>query len=118
MKVLNTYDFVSERVKVQPITNAELDKAQNEMMSFRKIENPTAEDVKAGMAVSVQDSKGNNIIYSVFDSTSLPPYFSDIAKEYKFAGNLVLIRYYHSKPNDFSYRSFEFFKKMFPKNCT
>ena len=30
MKVLNIYDFVAERIKVQPVTNAELDKVQKE----------------------------------------------------------------------------------------
>ena len=29
MKILKTYDFVSERIKVQPITNAELNKVQH-----------------------------------------------------------------------------------------
>lgn len=36
MKILKTYDFVSERIKVQPITNAELDVVQDEIAKQTK----------------------------------------------------------------------------------
>jgi len=35
MKILNTYQFVAERVKVKPITNIELDKAKDEIENQR-----------------------------------------------------------------------------------
>ena len=37
MKILHFGDFVSERVKVKPITNAELDKAEDDMAKFKTI---------------------------------------------------------------------------------
>jgi len=37
MKILHFGDFVSERVKVKPITNAEWDKAKDDMAKFKNI---------------------------------------------------------------------------------
>ena len=47
MKILKTYDFVSERLKAQPITNAELDNAVEQMKEQIK----PGDDLKDGDVV-------------------------------------------------------------------
>jgi len=37
MKVLNTYDFVSERMKIRPVTNAEWDKVKEDIKSITPV---------------------------------------------------------------------------------
>ena len=57
MKILDTNQFISERIKVQPITNAELDKAKNEfeappqLVSFSSIK--SINDIKPGWLVAM-----------------------------------------------------------------
>ena len=43
MKILKTNQFISERIKMQPVTNAELDKAQADILSSPKL-NPIIVD--------------------------------------------------------------------------
>jgi len=113
MKILKTDRFVSERVKAKPITNAEWDVVKKEINMFRKINNPTFDDIKEGNVVCVAH-EGNYYIYIVFDSMKLPPYFnSDIIDEDKYDGNMILMRY-NRKKSRYSYRTSDVYKENFP----
>ena len=62
MKVLNTYDFVSERMKIRPVTNAELDQIQQDIEETSKAEQLGIEIRNNGDLIS---SSGHRI-YSHF----------------------------------------------------
>ena len=74
MKILKTDGLVLERIKVMPITNAELNAAQKKMNQFIKIDNPTAKDIKPGVAVIIEDD-GVRLMYIAFDAMKLAPCF-------------------------------------------
>jgi len=59
MKILNTDNFISERMKINPVTIAELDKAREYCKQFSPMANPTYDDIcQEGNVVFVYD--GNN----------------------------------------------------------
>ena len=77
MKILKTTDFVSERIKVQPVTNAELEKAQTEFEESKKIPfGLTKDDLKGmleGMPMGIvvrmleeQEKQGNFPVVKIF----------------------------------------------------
>jgi len=72
MKILKTNGFITERMKINPITRAELDKARQER--FIKIDNPTFADIKPGNVVclNLNDENDETIPFLVFDITKLP----------------------------------------------
>ena len=115
MKILDTDYFISERIKVQPISNAELNAAQEEMNRIKKIENPTLDDIKEGCVVYMDIFNNNmhDVIYIVFDSMRLPDYFYSKVNRYdRFDGNLLFMRF--DKRNGYCYRTSSSFKDSFP----
>lgn len=115
MKILKTDSFVSERVKVKPITNAEWQQVKDEITGFRKIDNPTFDDIIEGNVVCC-DYNQNNYAYIVFDYMKLPAFIeSDAPTYYKPNGQMLLVR--HNKfggGRPLSYRSSYNFKEKFP----
>lgn len=122
MKILDINNFVSERVKVQPITNAELDSAEKEMNTFRKIDNPSFADIKPGMAVLCEINKKSGFKYNtafiVFDSTKLPSFIMRRSlRQLRYDGNMFLVRYDTLDLTfNVSYLSLDDFKENFPCN--
>jgi len=63
MKVLNTYDFVAERMKIRPVTNAEWEKAKEDMMPITmpvKLDLSTiksVDDLQLGWLLQMDDNK-------------------------------------------------------------
>ena len=114
MNILKTYDFIQERLKVKPITNRQLDKAQKEMMKFMKIPNPTFDDIKEGNVVHLY-CEGVYFVYIVFDSMNLPDYFEGIDPIHRKEGEMLLIRY-NQHSHSFTYRTIDGFKHYFPFN--
>ena len=114
MKVLKTTDFISERIKVQPITNAELDSAEKEMNAFRIIDNPSFADIRKGNAVYV-DSAGERTVYIVFDIKTLPLFLKSYLSKQAFDNNpeTIMIRYGDSSQKCY-YRNVKTFKNEFP----
>ena len=121
MKILRANDFISERIKLQPITNAELDRAKKEINAFRIIDNPKFDDIKPGMAALCEiviPSHSFTTTYIVFDSTQLPPFLMEVVnKKYQYDGNLLLIKY-DTLGLTFAvaYLSLDDFRKNFPYN--
>ena len=122
MKILKTDSFVSERIKVKPITNAELDVAEKEMNAFRKIENPTFADIKPGMAVLCEVTRKSGLKYNdafiVFDSTKLPSFIMRRSlRQLRYDGNMFLVKYDTLDLTfNVSYLSLDDFKENFPYN--
>ena len=119
MKILKTNNFISERIKVQPVTNAELNKAQNEMNNFKKIENPTFDDIKEGRAVCVRTGD-KETIYIVFDSTNLSNFIKTDATEHRmhiFDRPLFFARY-DIRFNDIVYDYPYCYEERFPYKNT
>ena len=119
MNRLKPNHFVLERIQLQPITNAELNAAQEEMNRIKKIENPTFDDIKEGYVVLVDTPYNNhNIPYIVFDSMKLPDYFaSEINAADRYTGNMLLIRY-DDRDGKYCYRTSWAFKDNFPNSST
>ena len=114
MKILKTDSFVSERIKVQPITNAELDAMNFRKIKIAKIDNPVSADIKPGVAVCVKDNMTSQW-HIVFDGGNLPEWADAcIPAEHKGAGRLLLIRYCSSSVNKCAYWRFSSFKTSFP----
>jgi len=65
MEILNTSQFISERMKVMPINNDEFDKVKefgvDEMIKIEKIKNPKYEDILVPGNVVVTKEKKDNI---------------------------------------------------------
>lgn len=114
MKILKTDNFVSERVKVKAVTNAEWQDIQDKINNFRKIENPSLEDIKEGNVVCIKDDMNTTHVYIVFNSMKLPWYFkNDITKNAQYPGNMLMIRYDKSY-NDYAFRQSVHFINNFP----
>jgi hypothetical protein len=104
MKILDFSKYVSERMKVMPITNDEFDSA----VGFsEKIENPTFDKIKDGMSVVV-DYNGHLETFIAISNENLSVCF-DVCRNY----DCVLIRY-SSSTGDFSYWDLSLFKENFP----
>ena len=102
MKILKTDSFVSERIKVQPVTNAELDKIKDEYGRYTPIENMTYDDI----------CQEGNVVF-VYDGTDIKPY---LVKQYDGAMCLNGV----GKDEDPIYRKFWYskeFKNKFPYYC-
>ena len=78
MKILRANDFISERIKVQPITNAELEKAQKDMIKILR-----NQDIdKNALAY-------NDIVFDAYGYTYI--YLSDYdLKRFRYENNLLV----------------------------
>ena len=132
MKVLNTYDFVSERMKFKPVTNAEWEQAQKDLAGktyCEKINNPTFADIKKGNAVYV-DREGERAVYIVFDIKTLPlflntqkccyrnvePFRNEFPYRERF-DDVKIIGIYHTNINVDDMQSFEDLNKVWTALC-
>jgi len=126
MKTLKTNSFLSERVKIKPITNAELDKARQEMCRFIKIENPTYNDIKEGRIVctmvcdKLYSTFNEKRIYIVFNPMKLPSYCHEIEIDTKgeckeHEGNMIFLCY-NCTDNRISYGNSYMYENNFPFN--
>jgi len=113
MKILDINNLVSERVKIKPITNIEWEKIKDEIC-FRKIDKPTARDIRPGTAVIIADNE-LYCVYIAFDVMSLTPHFyNNIYEQDRKPGSIVLIRYNSNTRCYFSYWKFDDFITTFP----
>ena len=112
MKILNIASFVSERIKVKPITNAELDKAQQEIKDHAtelydlplKYENIFV----PGNVLTIKNDNGTELDWIVVSKDS---WFR------KISDDKLLVRY-HDYGNHFTFW-YDFgpvFKPNFPKS--
>lgn len=118
MKTLKTASFVSERVKVKPVTNAEWEQIKKDIEEpggFRKIKNPSANDIRQGMTVCVDENTSALQWYIVFDGGNLPKWVDDyITKIDKCPGRLLFIHYDKFSSHNYAYWRFSSFEKGFP----
>lgn len=117
MKVLNTYDLFSERMKFKPVTNAEWEQVHKDFVEktyCTKINSPTFADIRKGNAVYV-DSGGERTPYIVFDIKTLPLFLESYLSKKAFADNpeTIMIRY-NTDNQKCCYRTVKSFKNEFP----
>jgi len=120
MKILRANDFISERMKINPITRAELDKAQKDFarktrkIYCEKINNPTFADIRKGNGVYV-DRNGECNVYIVFDIKTLPLFLKSYLSKIAFDNNpeIIMIRY-DDDTQKCCYRNVEPFRNEFP----
>lgn len=114
MKILDINNLVSERVKIKPITNIEWEKIKNEIC-FKKIDRPTARDIRPGTAVIIADHELRRV-YIAFDVMSLTPHFyNNISEQDRKPDGIVLIRYNSNNTRCyFSYWELDGFITTFP----
>ena len=80
MKILKTNSFISERIKVQPITNAELEKAQKDMVKIKILRDKDLD--KNALAY-------NDIVFDACGYTYI--YLSDYdLKRFRYGNNLLV----------------------------
>ena len=111
MKILNTNQYISERVKVKPVTNAELDIVQKEMKSTMLYELPReyANLLKEWNVVIIRKPRKSSHLLNFVISADR---FNTIFKNNKiFQSGYALVRY---EDNVFYYKDCESFKQHFP----
>lgn len=116
MKVLDIYNFISERMKFKPVTNAEWEQAQKDFAGktyCEKINNPTFADIRKGNAVYV-DSAGERNVYIVFDIKTLPLFLKSNLSRQAFDSNPETIMIRYDSTLKCCYRNVEPFKNRFP----
>ena len=80
MKILRANDFISERIQLQPITNAELEKAQKDITNIKILRDKYLD--KNALAY-------NDIVFDAYGYTYI--YLSDYdLKRFKYENNLLV----------------------------
>ena len=85
MKILKTYDFVSERIELQPITNGELNRAQEDYNERRK--NPF--DLTEKDLIGQIEGFPMGVVVKMLEETKLQEHEPDVTlfQKHKTAGD-------------------------------
>ena len=75
MKILKTTGFVSERIQVQPITNAELEKVQKEIEDIKNPFGLTKDDLKGAL-----ENVPMGIVVRMMEEMKLQKYETDVSR--------------------------------------
>ena len=117
MRILKTDNYISERIKVQPVTNAELDKLQNEMKDPSPRLMPlsnflTVQMFEPGWIVFISDNEHQNLSEP---RIVVPVYYAEEMFKCSLAPNkFIFVRVIEEE--DVVYIQGKMFDRTFPKS--